>query len=962
MKNYLTALFLICNVLVFAQSDLTPKVQSAQERNDQSLKNTIVERSILRNMESENIGPTIMSGRITDLAVNPNDPTHFYVAYASGGLWVTHNNGTTFSPIFDHESVMTIGAIAVNWDKDIIWVGTGEVNSSRSSYAGNGVYKSNDQGESWDYLGLPESHHIGRIILHPTNENTAWVAVLGHLYSDNEERGVYMTTDQGSTWTQTLYIDNKTGVVDMVMDPQNNNHLYAAAWQRERRAWNFEEAGAGSGIHESTDGGVTWTMVSGGTSGFPQNEGVGRIGLAMYNDGEKTKLYAFLDNYNRRPKEEDNKEEKGHRKDDFKSMTTEKFASLSDDQLDQFLRDTRFPKKYTAATVKADVAEGKIKPIALAEYLEDANSLLFDTPVVGAEVYVSEDFGATWSKTHDGYFDGLIYSYGYYFGQIRVAPYDQNIVYIMGVPILKSEDGGKSFKSINGENVHVDHHALWINEKREGHLINGNDGGINISYDDGENWIKCNSPSVGQFYYINADMAEPYNVYGGLQDNGVWVGSHQYRDGVRWHQKGKYPYQEIMGGDGMQIQIDNRDNNTVYTGYQFGNYFRMNRNGSDRTYITPKHELGERPYRWNWQSPILISPHNQDIIYLGCNQLMRSFDQGNNFQAISEDLTNGGKKGDVPYGTLTSIDESVFTFGLIYTGSDDGLVYRTRDAGNTWEKISDELPQQMWVSRVQASKHKEGRVYASLNGYRWDDFNAYVYRSDDYGDTWTDISMALPNEPINVIKEDPNNENIIYVGSDHGTYVSFDRGANYMSISDDIPNVAVHDLVVHPREPHLLVGTHGRSIYKLNVDHLRSIAAMPDTELVLFEDVKLKYRANAGKIRNIYSEPVEFSAVVDYYSSTSQSAKLMIQSPKGKIFKELDVDLDQGIGALTINMDVESSKVKDILKYVNKDKEKDEKLSIQLADDGKYYLPVGSYDVVLKASGKKAAKKFTIED
>ncbi len=962
MKNLLVTLFLISSSFLIAQSDMTPKAQSATERNDQSLKNQIIERSILKNIKSENIGPTIMSGRITDLAVNPNDPTHFYIAYASGGLWVTHNNGTTFSPIFDHEAVMTIGAIAVNWDNDIIWVGTGEVNSSRSSYAGNGVYKSSNQGESWEYLGLPESHHIGRIILHPSDENIAWIAVLGHLYSDNEERGVYMTSDQGKTWTKTLYVDEKTGVVDLIIDPQNDDHLYAATWQRERRAWNFVEAGKGSGIHESTDGGKNWTMVSGGTSGFPQNEGVGRIGLAMYNDGESSKLYAFLDNYNRRPKEDDKDLKDQLVKDDFKSMTKESFASLEDDQLESFLRDNRFPKKYSASSVKSDIASGKIKPSAVAEYLEDANSLLFDTPVVGAEVYVSDDFGASWNKTHEGYFDGLIYSYGYYFGQIRVAPYDADRVYIMGVPILKSEDGGKSFKSINGQNVHVDHHALWVNPNKKGHLINGNDGGINISYDDGENWIKCNSPAVGQFYYINADMAEPYNVYGGLQDNGVWVGSHQYRDGVRWHQKGKYPYQEIMGGDGMQIQIDNRDNNTVYTGYQFGNYFRMNGDGSNRTYITPKHELGERPYRWNWQSPILISPHNQDIIYLGCNLLMRSFNQGEDFQAISEDLTNGGRKGDVPYGTLSTIDESVLKFGLIYTGSDDGLIYRTKDAGNTWNLISDKLPENMWISRVQASKHQEGRVYASLNGYRWDDFNSYVYRSDDYGDTWTHIGLALPNEPINVIKEDPKNENIIYVGSDHGTYVSLDQGNSYMSISNDIPHVAVHDLVLHPREPHLLVGTHGRSIYKLDIDHLRSIADMAQAELVILEDSTVKYRSNAGKIRNIYSEPIEFETEIDYYSPTSQTATLLIQSPKGKVFKKMDVQLEKGLGSIKVALDIASNKVKDVLKYANQDKEKDDKLNLEKSDDGKYYLPVGLYEIVLNSKAKKSIKKLAIED
>ena len=921
------------------------------------LRSSLTADSRAANLSVENIGPTIFSGRVTDIDVNPNDASVFLVAYASGGLWKTENNGNSFTPLFDDQASMTIGDIYADWTSGTIWVGTGEVNSSRSSYAGTGIYKSTDWGVTWTWKGLPESHHISRILVDPNDSNIVYVGVLGHLYSTNPERGVYKSMDGGSTWSKILYVDDNSGAIDLIMDPSDPNILYAASWDRIRYAWDFQEAGKGSGIHKSLDGGNTWIKVSAIDSGFPDGEGTGRIGLTIAEIDGQNKVFAIVDNYNRRSLDK-KKDESKLDKDKLRVMSSKQFGSLDNDKLERFLRDNGFPDKHTAESVKTQVKAENLKPIALVEYLETANSLLFDTPVIGAEVYVSVDGGSKWTKTHDGYLDGVFNSYGYYFGMIEVAPDNPNQLYIMGVPILRSDDGGVNWTNAGGDNVHADHHALWLNPKRPGHIINGNDGGINISYDAGEKWSKCNSPAVGQFYYINADMDTPYNVYGGTQDNGVWVGSHNYRKGTSWHAYGQYPYKSIMGGDGMQVQIDNRDNNTVYTGYQFGNYFRINKEEGKRAYITPKHELGDRPYRWNWQSPIYLSKHNQDILYMGSNKLHRSMNQGEDFIEISGDLTNGGRKGDVAYGTLTSVHESDLEFGLIYTGSDDGQVNVTKNGGYTWENINMGLPSNLWVSRIQASSHDKAKVYLSLNAYRFDDFNSYVYKSADYGVTWIEIGNNLPVEPVNVIKEDPSMAGLLYVGTDHGVYVSYDDGVKWSRILDDMPQTPVHDLVIQPVANDLLVGTHGRSIYKANVTNLRALKDH-DNSLKIFAIDDVKYSSRQGSQRSKYRDAYERKIIYDVYSPNASVVELELSTAKGKALLQKSIDLKKGLASYEYDMAIDAKKSKDLEKYLNDGKSEDEEVKVERADNDKVYLQKGEYIIKL-TNGKGMISEQTI--
>ncbi len=955
MRILLTLLFLVfANANIWAQKATLPNERQAGVHKRAEL----TKASVAGGLHFTNIGPTVMSGRVSEIAVNPSNPQEFYVAYSSGGLWHTTNFGNSYTPIFDNEAVITLGAVNVDWQSNTIWLGTGEANSSRSSYAGNGMYKSTDGGKTWQHIGLNNTHHISRITLHPTDKNTAWVAAIGHLYSNNEERGIFKTTDGGATWQKTLYLNDSTGAIDLEIDPSDPRILYAAMWERDRKAWNFKGNGKSSGIYKSTDGGKNWQLITTGTNGFPHDEGVGRIGLAISTQNPN-KLFAILDNQNRR---EEDKEEHIITKDKLRTISNQDFLALQTKDINSFLNRHNFPDKYNASDIKVDVEAGKIKPNDLVSYLENANSMLFDTPVKGAEVYVSFNGGETWNKTHPDYIEDMYYSYGYYFGNIRVSPLDDKKLYIMGVPILRSNDGGATWENINGRNVHVDHHDLWISDKNPGLIINGSDGGVHYSFDDGENWVHANNNAVGQFYTVNVDNAKSYHVYGGLQDNGVWSGSHTYKYSDAWKQYGKYPYQSLLGGDGMQVEIDTRDNNTLYTGYQFGNYYRVNKKTGKRTYIQPKHNLGETPLRFNWQSPILISKHNEDIIYFGSNKFHRSMNQGDNWETMSSDLTKGGKKGNVPYGTLTTISESPLKFGLIYIGTDDGLIQLSKDGGNTWVDISSGLPKNQWASRVVASAYKKSRVYATLNGYRWDNFSAMAYVSEDYGKTWTAIGTDLPVEPINVIKEDTENENLLFVGTDHAVYFSVDRGQHFMLLDTDLPKVPVHDLVIQKEAKDLVIGTHGRSLYRTNIEQLQQLDAnMMAKTIHIFKVSDLTFSSRWGKKSTWnkwfgYNEPI---LSISVYAKQAGGASVTVKTKKGTVVYENQLNLVKGLNYLDEKLELKEKHLQSYTKELKKAKititnKLDEK------ENSKHYVLDGDFVLVISANGQTAETTFKI--
>ncbi|MBK8487595.1 MAG: glycosyl hydrolase [Bacteroidetes bacterium] len=949
------------SIALFMQSIAIAQVKSTPA-NDRinSLKTVkdLHEKSLVKNLQFQNIGPTIMSGRVTDLDVNPDNPFEFYVAYASGGLWYTNNNGLSFTPVFDNEEVMTIGDIAVHWKSGTIYVGTGEVNSSRSSYAGIGIYKSTDKGNTWKNIGLPESHHIGAILIHPDNPDIVWVAALGHLYSANKERGIYKTIDGGNSWKQVLYVDENTGGVELSMQANDPNSIYAAMWNRERRAWDLVESGKGSGIYKSTDGGDNWNKLNTESSGFPSGEGAGRIGIAVAPTNSNI-VYAIIDN--QFPREEEKEEiidTSIYTINDFKNITKEKFLDLNNIKLDAFLTDNYFPEKYTADVLKQKVASGEFRPTVVNEYLS-LGDYVFNSPIKGCEVYRSDDAGISWKKTYEGYLDDVYYTYGYYFGKIHVSPQNADKIIIYGVPILKSVDGGKSWNSIDADNMHGDFHALWFNPKNDDEIIVGNDGGINITYDGGKNWIKPASPPVGQFYSVEVDNATPYNVYGGLQDNGVWFGPSTYTASSDWQSSGKYPYEFINGGDGMQVQVDSRDNSTIYSGFQFGYYSRINIKENDELEIRPRQDVGEYPLRFNWETPIWLSRHNRDILYYGSNRFHRSLNKGSDLETLSPDLTTNPKQGDVPYGTITTIHESPLKFGLLYCGTDDGKIHFSNDGGYSWKEISKALPQGLWVSRVWASAHKEGRLYVALNGYRSDNFQPYIFVTEDNGTTWTNISSNLPFEPVNVIKEGPANENLLFVGTDNGLYVSLDRGKTYMAFSGGLPRVAVHDLVIQEREKDLVVGTHGRSIYRADLEELSMMnAEVLNSELYVFPVEKMRYNKRQGNKYWNFGEPVEQSITLPYFSSENANMKAEIFNTGDTLMIALTDTAEAGLNYFIYSLTIDDR----IANSFNASQVKGAK-NYKKADNGKYYLKPGEYYCLwTKADGATMKQPFTISE
>ncbi|MEC8253321.1 MAG: hypothetical protein VX044_08920 [Planctomycetota bacterium] len=757
--------------------------------------------NVLGQMQWKQLGPVQSGGRIVDIAVNPKRPQEYWLASASGGVWHTTNGGVSFEPQLQNAYTISVGDLAVApSDPRVVYVGTGEGNNQRSSFWGDGVYRSDDSGETWKWVGLAGTDHIGRVVVHPDNPDTVYVAALGALYSSNEQRGLYKTTDGGASWDKVLYISEDVGVVDVVMHPQKPDVLFAASYERRRRAWNFEEGGAGSRIYRSIDGGTTWETLG---KGLPDGK-LGRIGLDCYlRDGDT--IYASIENLNPRARA--------------------RKGSDGDDDGD-------------ARTDAAPSAEQLADPVAKQEWLDGPEEAQDPRRrarqrLVGGEVYRSDDGGDTWAKTHK---DDLSVggSPGYYYGQIRVDPNDADNLWVLSVAVYQSKDGGKKWTPAGrrrggrsfGSTLHSDHHALWIDPQDSQHCLLGNDGGVAVTWDQGANWDHLTHLPILQFYAIGVDRGTPYKVYGGLQDNGTW--------GFPIHgptSAGLEPQDafKVSGGDGFYSVPDPHDPDTVYSESQFGGMLRSNLRTGARKSIKPRARKGEQPLRFNWMTPIVVSPHAPDTIYCGSQHLHRSRNRGDDWATISGDLSTNDvekKKGDVPHCTITTISESPLREGHVWVGTDDGKVWVTKDGGARFTDLTDRFPapvKGLWVSRVEASPHDADTAFVSFTGYREDIRDAYVFRTDDGGESWLSIAHELPREPVNVIRQHPRNASVLFVGTEMDVHVSIDDGAHWAPLGYGLPRAAAHDLLIHPTHPHLLVGTHGRGIWGLDASAFEAL-------------------------------------------------------------------------------------------------------------------------------------------
>ena len=711
------------------------------------------------------VGPQMQGGRIESVAIPRGSQSTLYVGAGSGNLWKTVNNGTTWEPIFEKESTFAIGDVEVApTNPNIVWVGTGEVLMARSSYAGTGVFKSTDAGSTWQNMGLADTHHIGRVLIHPTDPNIVYVAAIGHLYTFNTERGLFRTTDGGQTWEKVLYVDDRTGVVDLVMDPSNPEVLYASAWERSRKAWGHTAHGEGSGVYKSIDGGDSWEMLS---NGLPSGPEVGRISIDVAPSNPDV-VYVLIDNH--------------------QVVPTVPGPGPGD-------RGAQRPQR------------------------------------IAGELYRSDDRGISWRKVNE---EPL--SAGYDFCIVKVAPDNENIVYLPGNRFLVSEDGGRTYRQIEGTLVHLlphgsrvlhlDMHDLWVNPDNPRHLVLGNDGGLHVSYDRGESWLHINNLPIGEFYAVGVDMDTPYNIYGGTQDDAALFGPSDHL--VEWDSQD--PWQHVYldrwgGGDSYFTYRDPTDPNVIYYEHQFGDLRRKDMVEGSAPRIRPTADEGEPVLRTNWMTPFFISRYDDHTLYYGANKLFKSPTRGDSWTPISPDLTSQPlTQGNVPFGTLTSVSESPLQQGLLYTGGDDGYLHVTLNDGTDWTRIDAALPGK-WVSRIVASQHDLATVYVSFTGYRDDDFSSYLFRSTNFGDTWESISANLPVEPINVIREDTTSDQVLYVGTDLGVYVSLDQGQSWLSLCTNLPTTPVYDLVVHPRDNELVLGTHGRSVFVADITLIQAAAS-----------------------------------------------------------------------------------------------------------------------------------------
>jgi photosystem II stability/assembly factor-like uncharacterized protein len=837
------------------------------------------------------LGPAAYSGRVTAIAVPTSReprPKTFYVGAAGGGVWKTSNGGVTWQSVSSGLGSETVGDLAVApSDSNIVWVGTGEKNSLRSQFWGDGVYKSTDGAKSWTKMGLADSRSIGRIVIHPTGPDTVYVAALGHLWGANPERGVYKTTDGGKTWNRVLFVNDTTGFVDLEMDPSDPNTLYAAAWHRLR--WggsHMEGVGAGSGLYKTTDGGKTWTRLTDPAkkNGLPADR-LGRIGIAISPQNPKL-VFAMI-------------------------------------QVDRGI---------------VDPAQGRF-----------------------GGVFRSSDAGATWTQVND-----LQAIPHYYYNEIWIDAADSQHVYVNAAPLMESKDGGKSFAPESLARVHGDHHALWFDPRDAGHRILGNDGGAYVTFDGGKAWWHMPIP-IGQFYTVIVDSSlTPYQICGGLQDNGVWCGPSATRDAIGVTDADWYP---VNGGDGMWVQIPPNDPWTAYSGSQFGVVSALDLRTWKRDDIQPAAlDAGTESgydYTWDWTAPILISAFDSTTVYLGANRLFRLREHGKDYDTLGPDMTRTPRQAPTPeaghtsYHAIFSIAESPKSAAVLWTGTDDGFIWVSRDTGRTWTNVTANFPRgaatTCWVSTIAASYHAAGTAWVTYDCHFRDDYRPHVWRTTDYGRTWTELVNGLPADRGSItVFESPRNPRVLWVGTSDGVYVTVDGGQRWRRFGKTFPRVMVERMAMSFRQHELVVSTHGRGLYVVGVGPVEEYADSVLTDSIHLFEVAPAYQYRErrthpafGSHRFIAPNPPR-GATIAYYLREMQpeGVKLVITTAAGDTVRTLTGSGFPGLQRVTWDL--------------NRERPRPRGLGDPTSPDELRRAQPGEYIVRLTFGKRKLEQRFTV--
>jgi photosystem II stability/assembly factor-like uncharacterized protein len=862
---------------------------------------------LLKGFSARALGPYRAGSWVTSFAV-PDAPVrdHLYTLYVgtrNGGVWKTVNNGTTFEPVFDAQTKISIGDVAVaSSDPNVVWVGTGEPHCARSSNSGDGVWRSTDAGKTWTNMGLTDSHHIARVVIHPTDPNVVYVAAMGHLFSENAERGVFKTTDGGKSWTKALFVDDRIGAVDLALVKSAPDTLYAAMYEKERRPWTYSLGGPASAIYKTTDGGRTWTRLAGG---LPTGR-IGRIGLDVFQKDPNV-LYAVVENVNPRP--------------------------------------------ATPQEIEQDKRRG-VEPAPR---------------TMGNEVYRSDDAGKSWRKVNAGYeaaLDKAPYSFNqlrvdpadpqtvYITGQSLASTNDGGKTWKgLGWP----SDGVMP-------RAFGDWRCMWIDPLDPDRLIFGSDGGVNISYDRGRTSHHAYNLPLTEWYAVGVDMEDPYNIYGGLQDHDSWKGpSNGWAGEITLSD-----WVTVGEGDGMYNSVDPTDSRWVYNNREMGAMWRFDQKTWVQTQITPRREKGQEPLRFNWTPPIAVSPHNPAIVYTGAQVVFRSMDRGARWREISPDLTTDEEakqhgESYISYCTLTTLAESPVEPGVIWAGADDGKVQMTKDGGATWLDRTAKLaaaggPANFWTSRVFPSPHAAGTAFVAKTGWRLDDYRPSIHKTNDYGETWTSIAGDLPaGRPINVVVQDRKNPDLLFVGTEWGVYVTLDGGTRWLPFRAGMPSVKITDLVIHPRENDLVVATYGRGAYVVDVTALQGMTAATLAEDVHLFDIEPETQRITYAMGNyqllgdshLFTPNEPNAVVVNYWlkAKAAGSVKITVADASGAVLAELTGKGEAGLNTVSWGMRAQRPVA-----------------GGQRPEGwgGGRMVEPGEYTVTLEAAGKKVAKKAVI--